>query len=236
MSSATVNSRSLGPQPGPNQNVFSLFTGWFSQPAGGHSLKETSSATLDRVSSTSSSESGSSSDYSRSSSASSYTLDYVPDRSEMKIVFDMFDGNKDGKICGKDLHRFMGRLGIDMSEQEARSVLQSVDSNSDGCVNFDEFYSLYKSLNDDFEATETEAAAEEDDTLNEVFKVFDRNGDGVITAHELQEVLMTLGIPEGRDLSDCRKMIQRVDSNGDQEIDITEFKTMMCSNCFQSYE
>lgn len=163
---------------------------------------------------------------------------YVPDEPEMRIVFERFDENKDGLICAKDLHRFMARFGVEMSEEEAKSMLESVDKNADGCVDFDEFYSLYLSLSGDdiHNAVEDgEAAAhEEEDTLEHVFKVFDINGDGHITPQELQEVLIKLGIPEARSIRNCEQMIQKVDSNGDKKIDISEFKAMMCSDFFQN--
>lgn len=214
------------PYPDPNQNRVSAFASLFFRFA---------TPILDRTSSSKSSstwsEGASSSDYSRSSSATSRTSDYVPEPSEMKKVFELFDGNKDGKICCQDLHRYMERMGIDMSEQEAKSMIRSVDSDCDGCVDFDEFYALYKSLNDEVDGMDM--GEEEHDPLADVFKVFDKNGDGVITAEELHQVLKALGIPEGRSLKDCRKMIQRVDSNGDEVIDLQEFKLMMSANCFQ---
>lgn len=227
------------------------FFDWRWLPRGGNRAHGTvSTPSMDRLSSSSSSSSSerdSSSDvYSRSSSASSHScsedgmvvlkeFDFVPDESEMRRVFERFDENNDGLICGKDLHRFMGRFGVEMSEEEAVSMLQSVDKNADGCVDFEEFYSLYRSLSDEMAGpAEDDAVDEEEDTLEQVFKVFDKNGDGHITPQELQEVLMKLGIPEARSIRNCEEMIQRVDSNGDKKIDFSEFKAMMCSNCFSN--
>ncbi|CAM6083140.1 unnamed protein product [Calypogeia fissa] len=254
MAATVDSSRSVGPQAGPPWR----WPFWSSNgssrtmdrvPASSSSTMSDSESPLENYrrsvsansTSTSSAESDSSSDnYSRSSSANSFPFGkhYVPNKSEMKRVFEKFDENKDGKICGKDLHRFMGRLGMDMSVEEAKSMLKSVDHNSDGCVDFEEFYSLYLSFTGDILAMEevAEEVEEEDETLLQVFQVFDRNGDGRISADELQDVLNQLGIPEGEDISNCRQMIQRVDSNGDELIDIEEFKSMMrCSSCFEDY-
>ncbi|KAG6555457.1 hypothetical protein Mapa_002688 [Marchantia paleacea] len=148
------------------------------------------------------------------------------DPEEMRRVFQRFDENTDDRICAKDLRQFMGRLGFHMSEEEAASMLASVDHNGDGSVDFDEFFSLYMSLVE-------QQTEDEDKTLLEAFQVFDKNADGFITAQELQTVLLDLGMPEGKSLKNCEKMIRSVDADGNGEIDITEFKQMMRSTmCF----
>ncbi|KAG6546521.1 hypothetical protein Mapa_012070 [Marchantia paleacea] len=188
---------------------------------------------------------------------SSFTI--TPDVSEMRTVFEKFDENNDGLICSEDLRSFMSRLGFQMSEEEARLMLESVDHNQDGRVDFEEFLSLYKALcdgesmacasasaststssstsayasasspNSDMEV-EKHCIYEEDSTLLEAFRVFDKNQDGVITAEELQSVLLDLGMPEGRSLRNCEKMIETVDADGNGVIDISEFKQMMNSS------
>ncbi|KAG6546512.1 hypothetical protein Mapa_012061 [Marchantia paleacea] len=160
-------------------------------------------------------------------SCSSLTLNAA----EMRRVFQKFDENNDGLICAQDLHRFMSRLGFQMSQDEAVSMLESVDSNGDGRVDFQEFLSLYRSLCDEDAATSDaeKHTEDEDETLLEAFRVFDKNADGYITAEELQTVLLDLGLPEGRSLKNCERMIQSVDVDGNGEIDIREFKEMMSS-------
>ncbi|PTQ39343.1 hypothetical protein MARPO_0045s0020 [Marchantia polymorpha] len=184
---------------------------------------------------------------------SSFTI--TPDVSEMRTVFEKFDENHDGLICSEDLRSFMSRLGFQMSEDEARLMLDSVDHNRDGRVDFEQFLSLYRALCDGESMASTSASAststssyasaysptsdmevekhcvyEEDSTLLEAFRVFDKNQDGVITAQELQSVLLDLGMPEGRSLRNCEKMIETVDADGNGVIDISEFKQMMNSS------
>ncbi|KAG6546517.1 hypothetical protein Mapa_012066 [Marchantia paleacea] len=155
------------------------------------------------------------------------------DASELKRVFQKFDENQDDLICAADLRRFMSRLDFEVSEEEAVSMLATVDHDGDGKVGFEEFCTLYRSLDDGGDgAGELEDADDDEETLLEAFKVFDKNNDGFITCQELQTVLLALGLPEGQSLKSCELMIQGVDSDGNGEVDIMEFKQMMSSNIF----
>ncbi|KAL2620001.1 hypothetical protein R1flu_000206 [Riccia fluitans] len=156
------------------------------------------------------------------------------DMEEMRRVFQKFDENNDGLICCKDLFQFMKRLGYDLSEGEAVSMLATVDSNGDGCVDFEEFFALYRSLCDEeANSSGVETRPEDDDeALLEAFRIFDKDANGFITAEELQIVLLDLGLPEGKSLKNCQRMIESVDVDGNGEIDIKEFKEMMMSKKF----
>lgn len=57
--------------------------------------------------------------------------------------------------------------------------------------------------------------------------MFDENGDGFISARELQAVLKKLGLPEGSEMERVEKMIDSVDRNQDGRVDFFEFKNMM---------
>lgn len=63
--------------------------------------------------------------------------------------------------------------------------------------------------------------------LNEAFKVFDENGDGFISASELQKVLGKLGFTEANEMGRVKMMISSVDLNHDGRVDFSEFKDMM---------
>ena len=64
--------------------------------------------------------------------------------------------------------------------QELQDMINEVDANDNGKINFDEFLSLMARKMKD---TDTE------EELLEAFKVFDRDGKGMITAGELRQVV-----------------------------------------------
>ena len=67
-----------------------------------------------------------------------------------------------------------------------------------------------------------------EDQINECresFKMFDKDGDGTITAKELGIVMRQLGLsPTDGEL---QEMIQEVDEDGNGEINFSEFLTIM---------
>ena len=65
-----------------------------------------------------------------------------------------------------------------------------------------------------------------DEELRETFEVFDTDGDGKITAEELQRVLAAIG-DERCTLEDCRRMIAEVDKNGDGVVCLEDFTRLM---------
>lgn len=70
---------------------------------------------------------------------------------------------------------------------------------------------------------------QEEADLTEAFKVFDEDGDGYISAMELQVVLGKLGFPEASQIDRVEMMITSVDRNHDGRVDFFEFKDMMRS-------
>lgn len=157
---------------------------------------------------------------------------YSADKFELRRVFDRFDKNADGLICGEELRQYMRCCyGRDLSDEEAKSIISCVDHNNDGAVDFEEFLSLYQQQADTCTGNDVAGDVDEDEDLLEAFRVFDINQDGFISAHELQAVLLNLGMPEGKSLISCEKMIRNVDRNGDGQCDIREFQEMMSSRC-----
>lgn len=164
------------------------------------------------------------------------------DRLEIKRVFDLFDENKDGLISAKELQVYMKRIGFDLSDQKVRKMVGAVDRNRDDFIDFEEFFLTYCPLSGNHggdskshDSSFSRVAAdeeEEEETLLKAFFVFDENKDGFISLLELQQVLLKLGLPEGRSLMGCEKMIQKVDSDGNGKVDFFEFKSMMRSNSF----
>lgn len=90
--------------------------------------------------------------------------------------------------------------------------------------------SLHESLGETYfgvpENVEEEDTRHDTDLL-EAFKVFDEDGDGYISAKELQVVLGKLGLVEGNIMDNVHRMIVSVDTNQDGRVDFCEFKDMM---------
>ncbi|WOL02829.1 hypothetical protein Cni_G11548 [Canna indica] len=62
-----------------------------------------------------------------------------PDEKELKEAFDVYDLDRNGLITAKELHLVMKRLGEKCSVKDCSRMIQSVDDDGDGCVNFQEF-------------------------------------------------------------------------------------------------
>lgn len=139
---------------------------------------------------------------------------------ELKRVFQMFDKNGDGRITKKELSESLEKLGIVMAEKEVRQMIEKIDANGDGCVDMEEFGELYTSIMED-------QRRDEEEDMREAFNVFDQNGDGFITVDELRSVLASLGLKQGRTVEECKRMIVKVDVDGDGMVDFMEFKQMM---------
>ncbi|KAJ4704185.1 Calcium-binding protein [Melia azedarach] len=180
---------------------------------------------------------------SSSSSSSSFRL-RSPSLNTLRLrrIFDIFDKNGDGNITVKELYQALNLLGLEAELSELESTVAShVKPGSDG-LQFEDFVSLHESLDDtffDFEEDQMEKESadknsnnnmsQEDRDLSEAFKVFDEDGDGFISAKELQVVLGKLGLSEGNEIGRVQQMIGSVDRNDDGRVDFFEFKNMMQS-------
>jgi calcium-binding protein CML len=149
---------------------------------------------------------------------------------ELARVFELFDKDGDGRITREELAESLRKLGMGVpGDDELASMMARVDANGDGCVDAEEFGELYRGIMDGAaeEEEEEEEEDDDDDDMREAFRVFDANGDGYITADELGAVLSSLGLRQGRTAEECRRMIGRVDRDGDGRVDFREFRQMM---------
>jgi len=143
-------------------------------------------------------------------------------------VFDLFDKNNDGFITVEELSQALSRLGLDADFSDLKSTVDSFIKPDKTGLRFDDFAALHKTLDESFfggEGSCCDGSPESD--LEEAFNVFDEDGDGFISAVELQKVLKKLGLPEAGEIEQVEKMIVSVDSNHDGRVDFFEFKNMM---------
>lgn len=173
----------------------------------------------------------------KSSSSSSFRL-RSPSLNSLRLrrTFDVFDKNGDGFITVDELGQALHLLGLDADLPCLRSITASFIRPGNTGLLFSDFEALHRSLHDTLflqaaadvgEDEEAVMSSQEESDLSEAFKVFDMDGDGFISAKELQVVLAKLGFPEAGELKRVEQMIVSADSNRDGRVDFFEFKDMM---------
>ncbi|GLJ55087.1 hypothetical protein SUGI_1182310 [Cryptomeria japonica] len=144
----------------------------------------------------------------------------LPSTAELENVFNKFDANGDGKISVSELGDVMRSLGNDPTDDELRLIMAEADLDGDGFLNLPEFMAL------NTEGVDSVARLRD---LANAFNMFDMDGSGFISAAELHVVLGKLG--ESCSLDECRRMIGRVDADGDGQVSYNEFLAMMNAPC-----
>nr|XP_043618100.1 probable calcium-binding protein CML41 [Erigeron canadensis] len=133
---------------------------------------------------------------------------------EFRSVFARFDADKDGKISALELRSYFGSIGEYMSHQEAQGVIDELDTNNDGFIDFDDFMRLMK-VND-----------EEQGDVKAAFEMFEyEKGCGRISPKSLQKTLSRLG--DSKTYDECLHMIKMFDTHGKGTVDFNEFQQMM---------
>ena len=135
---------------------------------------------------------------------------------ECKIVFDMFDKDKDGLISINKLGDIMRILGAAPSKIELDNLIYNLESNNNNLISFDNFLILLKN--------KLENQDSEEDIINE-FRKLDKNGNGKITESDLRNLMSKYENPLSNE--EIEEIIQEanVDSNG--EIDYVNFTKIL---------
>merc|ERR1711985_32622 len=120
---------------------------------------------------------------------------------EFKEAFALFDKDGDGTITTKELGIVMRSLGQNPTEAELHDMINEVDADGNGTIDFAEFLSLMSRKVKD---------ADSEEELMEAFKVFDKDGNGFISSVELRH-----------------EMTREADVDGDGQVNYDEFVKMM---------
>jgi len=138
--------------------------------------------------------------------------------SEFEEAFAMFDSDGDGTITTKELGNVMRSLGQEPTDQELRDMINEVDTDGNGEIDFEEFLDLLvKKMGED----------DPEEEMKQAFRIFDKDNNGTIDANELKNVMKQLG--ENLTDDEVAQMVAEADLNGDGQIDFEEFKKMMGS-------
>ncbi|KAK7040735.1 hypothetical protein VNI00_009641 [Paramarasmius palmivorus] len=127
--------------------------------------------------------------------------------SEFKEAFSLFDKDGDGTITTKELGTVMRSLGQNPTEAELQDMINEVDADGNGTIDFPEFLTMMARKMRDTDSEEE---------IKEAFKVFDKDGNGYISAAELRHVMTNLG--EKLTDTEVDEMIREADVDGDGQI------------------
>ncbi|KAL2830133.1 hypothetical protein BJY01DRAFT_227466 [Aspergillus pseudoustus] len=141
----------------------------------------------------------------------------TPDQiAQFREVFNVFDKDGTGDITATELGEVMRSLGQNPTETELQDIIDELDVDRTGTIDFDEFLILMSR-----KVKDSDPEAE----LRSAFAVFDQDNSGTISADELRRVLRSIG----DDISDADvdEMLKIADVNGDGSIDYEEFVKLM---------
>uniref|UniRef100_A0A8W4FIZ3 Calmodulin 3 n=1 Tax=Sus scrofa TaxID=9823 RepID=A0A8W4FIZ3_PIG len=122
-------------------------------------------------------------------------------------AFSLFDKDGDGTITTKELGTVMRSLGQNPTEAELQDMINEVDADGNGTIDFPEFLTMMARKMKDTDSEEE---------IREAFRVFDKDGNGYISAAELRHVMTNLG--EKLTDEEVDEMIREADIDGDGQV------------------
>ncbi|KAL3084588.1 hypothetical protein niasHT_035662 [Heterodera trifolii] len=134
----------------------------------------------------------------------------VEEIQEFATAFRMFDKDGNGTMSIKELGVAMRTLGLNPTEDELLNMVNEYDVDGNG-IDFFEFCKMMKEMN-----KETDQ-----ELIRLAFRVFDKDGNGYITAQEFRHFMTTMG--EKFSEEEVDEIIKEFDKDGDEQIDYEEF-------------
>uniref|UniRef100_A0A4W3HU29 Troponin C, slow skeletal and cardiac muscles n=1 Tax=Callorhinchus milii TaxID=7868 RepID=A0A4W3HU29_CALMI len=136
-------------------------------------------------------------------------------KNEFRAAFDIFvQDAEDGCISTKELGKVMRMLGQNPTPEELQEIIDEVDEDGSGTVDFDEFLvMMVRCMKDD-------SKGKSEEELADLFRMFDKNADGYIDLDELRVMLEATDEPITED--DIEELMRDGDKNNDGKIDYDE--------------
>jgi len=140
---------------------------------------------------------------------------------EIREAFNLFDTDGSGTIDPKELKVAMQSLGFESKNPTIYSMIADLDKEGQGHIDFEEFLDAITSKLGDKESK---------GGIAKIFALFDDDKTGQISIRNLKRVAKELG--ETMSDEELREMIERADSDGDGEISVQDFYTIMTKKTF----
>ncbi|XP_063677725.1 neo-calmodulin-like isoform X2 [Bolinopsis microptera] len=139
----------------------------------------------------------------------------------VSAIFSAIDRNKDGRLSFTDLRLGFHELGISMPDDELKDMMNEVDQDGDGAINFSEMLTIMIRMH---------KQSRESQNLQKVFEVMDKDGNKRISKTELKKALKLYGNKKVS-ASELDKIMIEVDFDNDGYISFVEF-----ANCVHLFK
>ncbi|WP_084497341.1 EF-hand domain-containing protein [Nocardia amamiensis] len=128
-------------------------------------------------------------------------------------TFGLWDRDGDGLVSVADITTGIRALGLDVDVEAVERMVAAADTNGDFLVSRAEFDAAL--VGGRIEVTDADAA----------FKVFDINGDGLISVEELESLIRHVGA--GRIDEPADALLAAADRDGDGYLSLPEFRMLL---------
>jgi len=135
---------------------------------------------------------------------------------DLKEAFELFDTDDSNSIDCKELKVAMKALGFDPTDQEVTDIVQSLDTDGNMELDFNEFKQVMSGRMQDKDKKQDMVKA---------FGLLDKDAKGVIEFKDLRRMANEIG--EAMSDEELLEMIRTADKNQDQKITQDEFLELM---------
>jgi Ca2+-binding EF-hand superfamily protein len=131
---------------------------------------------------------------------------------EFRTAFEIFDESGDGSLQSDEVAEILASMGSEATKEEIFAMIDEVDKDESGQIEFDEFLLLM--------AQKMNAGSAVED-FEKAFQVFDRDGSGSIAAEEVRYIMANHGLEVSKE--EAEQMIRSSDFDGDGKFGKNDF-------------
>ncbi|VDN25978.1 unnamed protein product [Gongylonema pulchrum] len=106
---------------------------------------------------------------------------------EFRQLFSMFDTDNSGAIGKEELKQAMIRIGVDAHEQDIEDLINEVDEDGNGEIDFAEFCDCLR------KSQQRAKKLTKEGLTRQCFEIFDQDGNGVISEAEFKYIAKEIG-------------------------------------------
>ena len=137
---------------------------------------------------------------------------------EFREIFDLVDKDKGGSISRDELGELMDTLGIRASKEEIDLMINEIDEDNNGEIDFEEFVAVMsRKVNANYTSDEVKSA----------FKAFEMDGSsGYVTIDSLRKALMSYGT-EKLSLQQANDLLSQLEQDSQGRVNYIDYVNMM---------